>query len=327
MTRKLTARAGTEGFRRTFVDRNRILKITDRRFHSAWEELRASRLWITETIAGECVGNRRIGDLENMRAQAAQICGREDPATMIARDAAQDVWWIDQWRSPHGIVGLRRLNEKQARHRDALLQTMIPEHFECAAQEEVEQLADARMVAEVAALGEELLLSSNFNRVEVDAQNRWIRGQPKTAGEPAEGPIHLVDGYMKECMEQTEEGRTLGLRAILGGFWPEDRNADEDEVIGAALGAAARMQKPGAHLNETGAYLGEKLTDRRWKDWVVWTIREMRTGAGERTQAAERRHPKHRAWEQPPGVDKDAFPAALCRGLIDETPLRLVDIR
>ena len=32
MTAKLTAQAGTGGFRRTFVDRNRIAKITDRRF-------------------------------------------------------------------------------------------------------------------------------------------------------------------------------------------------------------------------------------------------------------------------------------------------------
>ena len=66
MTAKLTARAGTGGFRRTFVDRNRIAKVTDRRFHAAWEELRATRLCITETVAGECVGNRRIGNLEAM---------------------------------------------------------------------------------------------------------------------------------------------------------------------------------------------------------------------------------------------------------------------
>ena len=32
MTAKLTAQAGTGGFRRTFVDRNRIAKATDRRF-------------------------------------------------------------------------------------------------------------------------------------------------------------------------------------------------------------------------------------------------------------------------------------------------------
>jgi len=66
MTAKLTAPAGTGGFRCTFVDRNRIAKVTDRRFHAAWEELRASKLWITETVAGECPGNRRIGNLETM---------------------------------------------------------------------------------------------------------------------------------------------------------------------------------------------------------------------------------------------------------------------
>ena len=57
MTAKQTARAGTGGFRRSFVDRNRNAKITDRRFHAAWEELRASRLWITETVVGG--GTRR----------------------------------------------------------------------------------------------------------------------------------------------------------------------------------------------------------------------------------------------------------------------------
>ena len=91
MTAKLTAQAGAEDFRRTFVDRNRILKVTDRCFHAAWEELCACKLWITETVAGECVGSRRIGNLEAMRAEAARVCRTEDPATMTAGDAAQDV--------------------------------------------------------------------------------------------------------------------------------------------------------------------------------------------------------------------------------------------
>ena len=99
-------------------------------------------------------------------------------------------------------------------------------------------------------------------------------------------------------MEQTEAGRTLGLKAAIAGFWPEDRAADEDEIIASAVDATARMGKKGAHLNKAGAYLAERLTDPRWRDWIVRAIAEMRARGGERIQAAERRHPKHEAWKR-----------------------------
>ena len=301
MTAKLTAYADTAAYRRTFVDRNRIIKITDRRFHAAWEELRGGRLWITETVAGECVRARNFADLATVRVVPAQICRTEPRGSMTAIDAAQEVWWIDEWQSATGIVGLRRLGAEQRRERDALLRRMVPEHFACADTDEVEQLADARIVAETVTLEEELLLSSNFNRLELDELNRWLRthgpGTGQRTGRRTEGPIHLVDGYIKECMEQTEAGRTLGLKAVIAGFWPEDRSADEDEIIASAVQATARMGKKGAHLNKTGAYLADRLTDLRWRNWIVQTIDEMRARGGERIQAAERRHPKHMAWK------------------------------
>ena len=73
---------------------------------------------------------------------------------------------------------------------------MVPEHFGCADTDEVEQLADARIVAETVTLGEEILLSSNFNRLEVDELNRWLRTRGPGARQSGEGPIHLVDGYI-----------------------------------------------------------------------------------------------------------------------------------
>ena len=258
MTAKLTANADTAAYRRTFVDRNRIIKITDRRFHAAWEELRGGRLWITETVAGECVRARNFADLATIRVVPAQLCRTEPPGSMAAIDAAQEVWWIDGWQSATGIVGLRRLGAEQSRKRDALLRRMVPEHFACVDTDEVEQLADARIVAETVTLEEELLLSSNFNRLELDELNRWLRTHGPGTGQPTEGPIHLVDGYIKECMEQTEAGRTLGLKAVIAGFWPEDRSADEDEIIASAVHATARMGKKGAHLDKTGAYLADR---------------------------------------------------------------------
>ena len=298
MTAKLSAQAGTDAYRRTLVDRNRILKITDRRFHAAWEEMRDAKLWITETVASECVRARSFANLGALRAAAAQACRTEPPGSLEGLDAAQEVWWIDEWEAESGIVGLRRLDAEQKRQRDALLRRMIPGHFECATTDEVEELADARIVAETVTLGEELLLSSNFNRIEVDELNEWLRNGERGGEGAGGGPIHLVDGYIKECMEQTEAGRTLGLKAVLAGFWPEERGADEDEIIANAVTATGRMQRKDAHLNSTGEYLADRLTDLRWRDWIVRTIEEMRAEGGVRLQAAERRHPKHRPWER-----------------------------
>ena len=298
VTARLSAQAGSEAYRRTFVDRNRILKVTDRRFHAAWEEMRGGKLWITETVASECVPGRRMDDLEALRTESARLCSTEPHGSIRAKDAAQDVWWIDEWRSENGIVGLRRLNAEQVRERDALLEQLLPEHFGCADRDEVEQLPDARIVAETVTLGEDLLLSSNFNRVEVEDLNAWLRKHAQRIPQTGEGPVHLVDGYIKECMEQTEAGRVLGLQAVLAGFWPEDRGADEEEVVASALMAAGRMTRKGAHLNQTGTYLAERLTDPGWRRWIAATIHTLRASGGIKVQGAGRRHPKHRAWER-----------------------------
>ena len=211
MTGKLTAQAGTPHYRRTLVDRNRILKVTDRRFHAAWEELRGAKLWITETVAGECVRARDFSDLGAVRAEAARLATTQPVGSMAAMDAAQEVWWLDEWAAPEGIVGLRRLDERAMRARDALLAKMVPEHFGCADADEVAELADARIVAETVVLKEELLLSSNFNRVDVDELNRWLRSHAQGVDANGSGPVHLVDEYVKECMEQSEAGRSLGI--------------------------------------------------------------------------------------------------------------------
>ena len=60
------------------------------------------------------------------------------------------------------------------------------------------------------------------------------------------------------------------------GLWPEDRAADEDEIIASAVPATARMEKKGAHLNKAGAYLADRLTDLRWRDWIVSTMKVIR---------------------------------------------------
>ena len=312
MTGKLTAQAGTPHYRRTLVDRNRILKVTDRRFHAAWEELRGAKLWITETVAGECVRARDFSDLDAVRAEAARLATTQPVGSMAAMDAAQEVWWLDEWAAPEGIVGLRRLDERAMRARDALLARMVPEHFGCADADEVAELADARIVAETVVLKEELLLSSNFNRVDVDELNRWLRSHAQGVDANGSGPVHLVDGYVKECMEQSEAGRSLGIRATLAGFWPEDRKADDDEIIASALEASARMTKRRAHLNASGTYIAEHLSAAHWRGWIGQAISSLRKHGGERVQGAERRHPKHRAWERKRYIDNTpALAAAL----------------
>ena len=295
---KLVAHAGSDAYRRTFLDWNRLIKITDRRFHCTWEELRGARAWITPRVARECLSRGDPENLERTRREAAAICEDEATRPLARRDAAQDIWWIDEWRSTNGIVGLAVLDERMDAVRTDLLEKMPPGLFHTESQEALEAHADARIVAEVVACGAELLLSSNFNTVEIDDLNEWLHTRGYVTTKQEAGPIHVVDSYVHECMESTDEGRTLGVKAVLAGFWPEDRDCDPDEVRASAMEAIARMQGKGAHLNKTGAYLSDKLTDRRWKPWMDATIDKMREGAGQRVRAAERRHPKHKAWRK-----------------------------
>ena len=295
---KLVAQAGSNEYRRTFLDWNRLIKITDRRFHCTWEELRGARAWITPRVARECLSRGDPENLERTRREAVAICENEATRALARRDAAQDIWWIDEWCSTSGIVGLAVLDERMDEVRTELLEKIPPRLFHTENQEALEAHPDARIVAEVVACGAELLLSSNFNTVEIDELNEWLHKSGYATRGEGSGPVHVVDSYVHECMETMEEGRLLGLKAVLAGFWPEDRNCDVDEVQASAMEAIARMQSKGAHLNQTGSYLSEKLTDRRWKPWIDATINEMREGAGRRAREAERRHPKHKAWQK-----------------------------
>ena len=300
---KLVAQADSNDYRRTFLDWNRLIKITDRRFHCTWEELRGARAWITPRVARECLSRGDPENLERTRREAVTICENEATRALARRDAAQDIWWIDEWLSTSGIVGLAVLDEHMDEVRTKLLETIPPRLFHTENQETLEATPDARIVAEVVACGAELLLSSNFNTVEIHELNEWLHKSGYATRRDGSGPIHVVDNYVHECMESTEQGRRLGLKAVLAGFWPEDRNCDVDEVRASAMEAIARMQTKGAHLNQTGSYLSEKLTDWRWKTWIDATINEMREEAGQRVRQAERRHPKHKAWQKKPYGD------------------------
>ena len=295
---KLVAPAGSTEYRRTFLDWNRLIKITDRRFHCTWEELRGARAWITPRVARECLSQGTPENLEQTRGQAVAICEDDSTGRLARRDAAQDIWWIDEWRSSNGIVGLQVLDEHMDNIRTELLEKMPHELFHTDSQEALEESADARIVAEVVACGAELLLSSNFNTVEIQDLNAWLHKHRYAASAQGTGPVHIVDNYVHECMETTEQGRTLGLQALLAGFWPEDRNCDAEEVKANATEAIGRMQSKGGHLSMTGAYLKDKLTHPDWQPWLYATIEELRKTGGLHVREAERRHPKHRPWEK-----------------------------
>lgn len=300
---KSIAHASHAQARRTFLDRNRIVKVTDRRFHCAWEELRGARAWITPTVARECL----VGDaehLDDMRRTATAVVEEDGLTTLRGRDAAQRLWWMDQWTTEHGIIGLATLAPEQESIRDRLLATMPPRYFNCESQAELDDSSDARLVAEVVALDEDVLLSSNFNTVEVKELNQWLHEHVQDDGRPtSDGPVHLVDNYLKESIETGHQGADLAMRTILGAFWPEVHECSQEDVLANALQATGRFQSPGGHLKLTGAYLQARLVSPDWQPWIAKTIEDLRTNGAERVQQAERRHPKHRAWEKKPYRD------------------------
>ena len=74
---------------------------------------------------------------------------------------------MDQCTTDHGVIGLATLIPEQVSIRDRLLATIPPPYFNCESQTELDDSGGARLVAEVVALDEDVLLSSNFNAVEV----------------------------------------------------------------------------------------------------------------------------------------------------------------
>ena len=292
---KLVAHRSEKEYRKTFLDWNRLIKVTQRRFHCAWEELRGARPWITPRVASEVLSQGDPEDLANTRARAIEICEDASTDRLRRRDAAQDIWWIDEWTSPNGIVGLTHLDAAQKERRNELLEAMPKELFQVDSQDDVADHPDARITAEIVALDAELLLSSNFNTIDISGLNDWLHAHGH-AQRDTRGPIHVVDDYLHECLTTLEQGRILGMQAVLASAWPEDRGSEPEEVIASAVEATQRMKSPGGHLQQTGTYLEERLLSGGWRGWVRETIERLRRHGAERVQGAQRRHPKYKAW-------------------------------
>ena len=132
--------------RGVFPGSNRLWKVTQRWFHTAWQELLGEQLQICPTVGSELTRDVVVGNLEMSREAACDAIERNEPGGVIQQSAQWDLWWIRQWENAQSNYRLQHLEEKDRERVDAVIKVFDPDHFHVAPQN-IEAHHDARIVA------------------------------------------------------------------------------------------------------------------------------------------------------------------------------------
>ena len=97
--------------RGTFPDTNRLSLVPQRRFHTAWDEMRGSRVQIVPTVARELTTNVIVDFPQASEPVLAEEAMRETPGSRRRLRLESDLWWTRQWLDSQSNYHLHRLTD------------------------------------------------------------------------------------------------------------------------------------------------------------------------------------------------------------------------
>ena len=157
----------------TYFDQNRLIDETDRRFHATDLErvggyvqvvpAVVERLAPLVTVGAWSFSERVLQDAEAI----AEALGNHDEIRNLRRQR----WWVRQWRRANGLYRVRVLDAAERALATRLLgEDGMPAECFPRAEGTLEDDNDARIIAQVIAVGGTLLLSSNLVMVRDQAR-------------------------------------------------------------------------------------------------------------------------------------------------------------
>ena len=284
--------------RGVFPGSNRLWKVTQRWFHTAWQELLGEQLQICPTVGSELTRDVVVGNLEMSREAACDAIERNEPGGVIQQSAQWDLWWIRQWENAQSNYRLQHLEEKDRERVDAVIKAFDPDHFHVAPQD-IEAHHDARIVAETLVLGGQVLLTSNVESMRHDMINAWVEENRKRFGFATHEVLCKADETIERIAKRSTRGKEHLLKTVMGAFWPEDTEAEAGEALVEVQSAVRNL--PAAHLPRVGEYCLDELREGRETQALLEAARQR---LPVKMRMAERAHPQYPASRSAPEWDR-----------------------
>lgn len=229
----------------TYFDQNRIGPQSDRRLHAADIERVGGQVQIVPAVAERLAPlaqtlnwpwSKRV--LEEALKQATEE-GDQRQCTNIRRQR----WWVEQWSRKDGLYTVRKLQPAERQIRDEVLgPSGMPAGCFPTIQGEVADENDARIVAEVLAVGGRMIITSNMKSMDHIQLNAWVKANQNRFGWHMDRLLYEADELFSGWLE-TIEGRRAMTRSCLAAFWPEDEHASRTDIKYEVEDALGRLEE------------------------------------------------------------------------------------
>lgn len=247
---------------RTYLDQNRILHETDRRFHAADLEMAGGYVQIVPAVVERLAPRVIVGawGITESILREAENAFEARGQWESRRSVQAERWWMRQWRRREGLYRVRELSRAEEAIAQRLLSRdgMPPECFP-RAEGALHEDNDARVIAQVLAVGGTLLITSNMAMVVEELLQEWFdRHHNQWPGMEPRRVVQQADVWLRRCWEHPAGPRVL-TRSVLGAFWPET-GADTERVLERAEKGLNAMAK--GHFPTFAAEVLERLESK-----------------------------------------------------------------
>lgn len=256
-----------------YYDENRLLHETDRRFHAADAE-RAGRTILTVPAVvrnmAPLVTPGAWGRNEQL-LQQREAEARNEASYWDAERAAWQRWWNRQWRKEHGLYRVQTLTKGQKEFAQRLLDKGgFPEEAFPQAEGPIRGHNDAQILAEVAACGGTMLITSDTRMVDEVEMRRWQRSEGAQWGLDVVRLIYNVDDLYIGWASNPEAGNTF-LEVAIGAYWPASPSAGINLVRDSVEEGIDALTR--GHLPRMGAHIRHQLEVQRDLPRIVERVR------------------------------------------------------
>ena len=230
----------------TYYDQNRLSQEPDRRFHAADMERAGGYVQTVPAVVQRLAPQVTVGawglSRKTLEMQEDIAEAQGDDKRMLGLRSQK--WWVQQWRKRQGLYRVRTLDTAQEAMVERLLAPDgLPAECFPRADDRLAEDNDARIIAEVIALGGTLVLTSNMVMVRDDVLEEWFELHHNQWPQVrVRKLVRRVDELYCEWWRHPL-GPSILTRTALAAFWPDDERAPPELVrrhVDKGLQAMAR---------------------------------------------------------------------------------------
>ena len=275
---------------RTFLDVDRLGNETDRRFHAADLERVSGVVQVVPSAAFKLAPRVSPGAWGRNEQQLAVLAEEALEAGNAIEwlQVQRERWWNAQWRKKDPLYVVCRLNREQ---RDIATRLVSRDGFDPAcfpeADKPLHEHNDAVMLAEIAALGGTMLITSETDMVDEAALRIWIQTNRDKFALATDTLVYNADQLFMQWAGHPD-AEVPFLRSAIGAFWPERADCGLNEARSEIAGGVNTLKNN--KMPRFGRYLENRL-ERRGE--ITNIMREVQKKLPVRTRQGEHEYRKY----------------------------------